>query len=206
MEGRERAELKNRVLRFLLKNDRDYRPKAIYRSLNSPVKFLEHFIELLEEMCQEASKYFDCDVRDDGSIWVLKQNEFTLEFLEAGGFINQYESDLEAVQEMNRLAVQEERFKGLEEKNLLLGNRLAEQKLKTHWIPITISLIGLGVAIASYFRPSDNVTREELNQELQKVQDTIQQLKTDFKNENEELKERVYEAEMLIAVYEDSLS
>jgi hypothetical protein len=58
------------------------------------------------------------------------------------------------------------------------------------------------VAIASLIKSSNSVSSSELND----IKTEIDSLRMDFKKENDELKDRIYKAEMLIAIYEsDSL-
>ncbi|QCW98708.1 hypothetical protein FGM00_00680 [Aggregatimonas sangjinii] len=159
-----------------------------------------HFRDVLDEMVWEILRHIQFSQVKPSPIW--SSTDFTKDLIDAGGFVNMYESDLEADVEAERLARQEQRKSKLQEENLALSNELNRQRLKTHWIPIAVSVISLCLAAYSLFTPSTDVTQDE----LQKVRDEVERLRMDFKKENDDLKERLYEAEMMIAVYEsDSL-
>lgn len=201
MEGKELAELKNKVLEFMLPmGDDTMGVDLLYKRIPNPFDDPKELLEVLITMTEEAPNYFEFDQKNYPPIW-FSSNGMTQRYLDKGGFVNQYESDREADMEALKLAAQDQRIKDSQEK-----------KLKYWWVPIGVSLLGLGIAIASYFRPSDKVTQDQLSNNIEVIQDSIQSLKTDFQKEtdalrndfqkeSDSLKDRLYKAEMLIAVY-----
>ena len=200
MEEKNRAEFKNSILDFLLGLDGNYHNDFIYSNMGKPVNSQDHFDEILYEMIDEGERYLYYN--NTGGMFYLGSNSFTEEFLKAGGFVTMYESNLEADLQATSIANQEQTIRNLTEQNLTLSNQVAAMKLKTHLIPLVISGLSAIVAIGSLFYPkSNNVSLSE----IKTIHNKLDSLRMDFKKENEELKSRLYEAEMMIAVYEDSL-
>lgn len=200
MEGLKRAKLKNKILDWLTCNHGAYSTDTIYKKMAKPVKSESHFNEIVSEMCNDGSKYFDYN--DDGTWNFLSSNDFTQEFLDNGGFVNQYESDLEADLEATANSNQEGKIRDLQEENLTLSNQVAMMKIKTYWFPIIVSAIGALTAIGSLIYTINQATETVSKTELQELKNEVDSLRIEFKKENDDLKERLYEAELLIAVYE----
>ncbi|MFX0555819.1 hypothetical protein ACOCEA_03430 [Maribacter sp. CXY002] len=204
MEGKERAELKNKILEFLLSLDGNYHNTHIYSKMGKPVNSIDHFDEILDEMIIDGRRYVDYN-KSDG-IFYLGRNNFTEEFLHNGGFVNMYENELEAQIQVNSIANQEQAIRDLTQENLKLSNQVANMKLKTYLIPLIISGISAAIAFASLIYVIYINSSKVSQFELRTIESKIDSIKIDFKKENEKLKSRIYEAEMLIAVYEsDSL-
>ena len=131
--------------------------------------------------------------------YYMQPTPLTKKFLDQGGFVNQYESDLEADLQAASISNQENKIRDLQEENLTLSNQVATMKIKTYWFPIIISSLSAIIAIVSLFYPiPDTVSKPE----LQELRNEVDSLRIEFKKENDELKEKLYEAELLIAVYE----
>lgn len=200
MEDKELAELKDIILKWLIEyGSGDL--ETINNQLGKPMVDESHLRELIEDMRIDGGKYFD--YLEDNPFYVVSKNDLTKIFLDKGGFVNQYESDLEADIEAEKLNKRDERLKSLQEQNLDLANQLSILKLKTHMLPIIISFLSLAFAAFALFKPSDTISK----QDFRDFQDNVEKLKIDFKKENDNLKVRLKNAEMLIAIYEsDSLN
>jgi len=107
--------------------------------MGEPTKTSEHFKDLISEIKEEQPKCINFKtLHSKNTRTLVSKIVFANEFLEHGGFVNQYESELEADEEMLKLASQGQRIKDLTEENLKLTNKLNEQKIKTHWWPIGV--------------------------------------------------------------------
>lgn len=204
MEGKERAILKNQVLEFLLPIDGNPHNNHIYSKMGKPVKSLAHFDEILNEIIREGERYVYYN--KSGGMFYLGSNNFTEEFLQNGGFVNMYERELEAQIQADSIANQEQTIRNLTEENLSLSNQVANMKLKTYTIPLIISGVSAAVAIGSLLSSIYTSSSKVSQSELRTIEHKIDSLRIDFEKENDKLKSRIFEAEMLIAVYEsDSL-
>lgn len=76
--------------------------------------------------------------------------------------------------------------------------KVADKQTLYWWLPIGVSLISAIVAIVSLIKSSNSVSQSD----IELILHNIDRLKFDYKKENDELKERIYKAELLIAVYE----
>ena len=123
--------------------------------------------------------------------YYMQPTPLTQEFLDNGGFVNQYESDLEADIEAEMLRQQTRRIKDLEEK-----------KLRNYRIPIIVSIISAVTAIGSLIYTINKSTDTVSKSELQELKNEVDSLRIEFKKENDSIRNRLYEAEMMIAVYE----
>ncbi len=164
--------------------------------------------EEVKKLCYEIVEYdkFLLDIQVDKDIIVVRGNDLTKKFLKeekfyfiefkktAGKFMKEFKK--------NEFQKNENELRDLQKVNLKLTNKLNRQKLKTHYIPIVISIISLSFAAYTLLKPSNNVPQEQYDTKMKSIEKDIQQLRNDFKQENDELKDRLYKAEMLIAVYE----
>ena len=196
MDEKELAHFKDDILRLLVDKDLG----ADINWLAAKLKIVGANRDYLKTVLDEI---------DDWNINVLHvtRNEryymqptpLTKKFLAIGGFVNQYESDLEADLQAAAISNQENKIRDLQEENLTLSNQVATMKIKTYWFPIILSSLSAIIAIASLFYP---IPDTDLKPELQELKDKVDSLRLDFRKENDDLKERLYEAELLIAVYE----
>ncbi|AZQ58366.1 hypothetical protein EJ994_05935 [Maribacter sp. MJ134] len=183
MNEKDKAILKNRILEFLYLNKSSlWGLDRLEDNYGKKAPSKGHFRELIKEMSETGSRYFDYNW-DAVPHPYFKANDFTKEFLDAGGFVNQYESKKEADEQAARLLMQDERIKNQTEENLRLTTELNRQRLKTHWIPIIISLVGLGIAVASFFRPSNNPSKPVDDNRLQIIEMKMEQIENDLKKD-----------------------
>ena len=204
MEGKQRAELKNQVLEFLLNKEGSYSNDYIYSEMGEPTISQAHFDELLKEMKNEAVRYF---VYNDRRGYIFAgSNSFTNEFLVKGGFVNMYESELEADLQAVSIQNQEREIRDLQQENLILSNQVAAMKIKTYWLPIIISAISAVVAVGSLIYAINSNSNSVSRSELETIQNNMDSLRSDFLKENDELKEKLFKAEMWISVLEEEPS
>ncbi|MCL6264918.1 hypothetical protein [Flagellimonas myxillae] len=168
--------------------------------------------EEVKKLCYEIVEYdkFLLDIKVVKDIIVVSGNDLTKKFLKeekfyfiefketAGKFMKEFKK--------NEHLRNENELRNLQKVNLKLTNKLNKQKIKTHYIPIVISIISLGFAAYSLFKPSNGVSQKQYDTKIEFIDQELKQLRIEFKQENDELKERLYKAEMQIAIYEsDSL-
>ena len=101
MKGRKRAELKNDILKFLVKDGRRFDTDWLFIILNRPVKSDKYFKKIVIEMCKEANAYFNSF--EEGLWLFISSNNSTQDFLDRGGFIQRYSLRAKADREMQRL-------------------------------------------------------------------------------------------------------
>jgi hypothetical protein len=200
MDDKELAEFKDNILKLIADKEHgadinwlvhQFKIKGLNRS------YLEKVLEAIDD--------FEKDVLHliRGERYYLQRTPLTLKFLDKGGFLNQYESDVEADLEAMAISNQEQTIRDLTQENLKLANQVSSMKLKTYFIPLIISGISAIMAIGSLLFAFSQSTNRVERSELKSIQNEIEVLQSDFKKDNQELKSRLYEAEMLIAVYEE---
>ena len=194
MEDKFTAEAKDRVLLALLQNQSYTTCSDIALDIKDP-RYNEQLVKnLLEEIeVSEYSSLIEIDKRDP---WSASANEGVKDFLVNGGFImiNVKAQELLANQERKPLALQEEKP--------IVETRKVKIDHKPYWISGISVLIAISSLIYTVTRPSNSVSQEQYDAKIESIEKDLQQLRIDFKQENDELKDRLYKAEMLIAVYE----
>lgn len=203
MDKREEAQAQDLILKYILDNryhtfqgssiERLFQPSDFYSSFFNK-KLDRKYIDRLIEKIITYELGGNVIVKWQDNL-IFGCNHLTEEFLKNGGFLQVYEGKIAAEREYLEDATKERDRKALEWENLKLTNKLNQQKLKTHYFPIIISLLGLAIAIASYFRPSNNSAIEEMNTQVRSLEKNLQDVQKEFKEENKELKERLYKAE-----------
>ncbi|APA65647.1 hypothetical protein [Maribacter sp. 1_2014MBL_MicDiv] len=184
MNELESVQLKDRILEYLLENDNS-KAEKVYKALDNPFNNFEQFRIVAQDMFIHHHKYFKIrqgfqfDENDSGKIYYI--TNLTKSFIEVGGFTAIYD--------------QKERDLLIEQK----VKKASDKKTLYWWVPITISALSLCFSAYAISRNSIGVTQKEIKE----VNNKIDSLKSNFKKENDKLKSRIYEAEMLIAVYEN---
>lgn len=192
-----RARLKDEILKFAIahKNSFDYCTLVDFPTLKiHPSDSLDF---LVIEIAREHPNVLSSHTYTVKSLpkTVYEMTPLTETFFQNGGFLGLYNKEEKELKEQDEIL-------RLQKGNLELSSKLNKQKLKTHYIPIAISVISLLFAAYSLLKPSNNVPQEQYNTKMESIEEDIEQLRIDFKHENDELKDRLYKAEMLIAVYE----
>jgi len=183
MDNLEVAQLKDKILRYVVVNDVS-NEKDVFEALGKPLKHLRLFQEFTTEMFRHDNKYFlrherpQSELKDP--IFDLYKTAQTKPFLDNGGFVGIYKDTKKEL-----------------EKNAKV-KKAADKKTLYWWLPIAVSLISAMVAIVSLIKSSNSVSHSD----IELIRYNIDRLKSDYKKENDELKERIYKAELLIAVYE----
>lgn len=160
MDGLEKAKLKDRILQFLQDNpDGFFDAEEFYLKLDKPLNSVNHMLEIVNEIRDEAPKFVTTvktDVFD-----VIASNDFTMEFLDNGGFEGEYNRQVEAAKKLNESIRREETFKELQEIEL-------KQKIRYNTPSIVISSLSFAVAVASFLytilqpKPESNDNRLEV--------------------------------------------
>tara|TARA_R110002051_G_scaffold295992_1_gene361957 strand:- start:5095 stop:5688 length:594 start_codon:yes stop_codon:yes gene_type:complete len=192
MEGSELARFKDNVLEELLKHSDKIDALSLYKQIGEPLDNYNHFETIVEEMLEHFKRYIQGD-NSTGRLYIIATVE-TKQFLKEGGFVLRRKKEIEANGNLTEMALRPGRIERLTEERLKQDIR----KNKYWWMPIAVSIVSVAIAIASYFRPSNNITKDKFKE----LQDEVEGLRIDFNEENNNLKDRLYKAEMLIAVYE----
>ncbi|MEP2240412.1 MAG: hypothetical protein ABJI22_18745 [Maribacter sp.] len=138
----------------------------------------------------------------------FQATEATSVFLENSGFEKLYNEEINQVNiakaKSEELENQQADLRKEQHKNLKLSNQLTEYKIKTHYLPIVISVLSLMIAAwALYNRSEKPMMDEDLIKEIQTRMDYIE---GSLLKENDELKEKIYKSEIWIETLEaDSL-
>ena len=210
MEGKELAEFKNKILSKLLwhelqvlkLSDDGITIKRLYKLMEEPMEDFGSFWALIADMGRDFNKYIEVTYLKSSNNPRAKATIHTLPFLKRGGFVKQWEINREADNEALNLATQNQNLKDLQEKNLILSNR----ELKYFSIPLFASIASVIISGISLFFSIHASSKSVSPAELQTVKDEIKGVRDDFKKENDVLKDRLYKAEILIAVYEGDSS
>lgn len=198
MEGLERAEIKDNILSYL--NEFGKSSKTDFSGQYKGGSAISNFESVFEELL--GSGYIETVslTKDSHRVKITYNGE---KILESGGFVVEYENTVEVNRKFMEAATIDGDIKKLQVKNLELTNKLNNRKLKTHYVPIIVSLVSLAIAAYSLLKPSDSVSQEVLDTKVESLEGQIKQLEKDLKKENGDLKDRLYKAELLIAVYEE---
>lgn len=202
MEGRELAKLMDRILDEVL--IKDYESEKLFKTLGEPVASHEHFLEVIDKMDAISPKSFE--VREIATLdkrYLFSTTAFAQDFKENGGFIAEYDKETESARKMNLASLRASKIEEMSEREL-------EQKIRNNKWAIPISIASILIATCgllwSIFKPSDNNLTNELQKKIERLEYNQQQLEKGLENENKALKEKLYEAEMMIDIYEsDSL-
>lgn len=194
MEERKQAELKDRILKYLMENENTETSIILNHipKINTDV-----FEEIISELVDLNLIETVARTKSGHRIKITYKGS---KLLYKGGFMEQYESEDEAENTRRILELEEQGRTRKRDEHLELNTELTKQELKTHWIPIFISIIGLGIAIASYFRPYKVETDVDILKRIEKLETNQKQ----FKKANDSLKNELYKAELVIRVYEES--
>lgn len=183
MDDFEIAQLKDRILQYLVENDVS-NEKDVFEALGKPLKHPRLFQEFTAKMFGQDHKYCFRHERPQSElkdpIFDLYKTAQTKPFLDNGGFVGIYKDTKKELEKKEKV------------------KKAADKQTLNWWLPIAISLISAMVAIVSLIQSSNSVSQSD----IELIQYNIDRLKSDYKKENDELKERIYKAELLIAVYE----
>lgn len=182
MEGLERAKLKDRILSFLLEhNNSSWGNNALYERLGKPTNSQAHLIDVIGEMIDKAGKYFDYTGNETFG-YTITANDFTQEFLDDGGFVGEYNKQVEAVKKLNENIMRESKVKELEEielKQKIRNNRYA--------LPLSITsiLIALGSLLYTIFLPKPEKGSDG---QLKAIQERMDYMEVNWKKEKDSIK------------------
>lgn len=199
MDAVDIAKFKDDILSLIVDKENGADSLWLYHNLKIESLTREYLHQFLEQFHAEHSDYFTLSI---GQTYHIQRTPLTKSFLEKGGFTKIYEDQVEKIKEGIQKKREDIKLQELKKENLQLINRLNKQKLKTHWIPIIISLLGLVIALASYFKPSKEVSKTIENSRLKNIEMKMDQLENDLKEDLDSLQNELYEAQMLIDSYE----
>ncbi len=153
------------------------------------------------DLCHEIID-FDPDLLAEtmvGTKAAFQANDNTLYFMDNSSFVEMVEQGkrkekVADIKQRERDKKQDE-IHELQRKNLQL-------KTKTHWIPIIVSILGFIIALASFFKPSNEVSEPVDDSRLKDIETKIEQLENGLKKDLDSLQNELYEAQMLIKSYE----
>ncbi|SNR64261.1 hypothetical protein SAMN04488009_2918 [Maribacter sedimenticola] len=180
------AQLKDRILTYVM-NHNNSKAENVYKALGNPMNDIDKFRDVAQNIFTHHHKYFKIrqgiqyDQNDSGIIYY--KTDLTKSFLKIGGFTSLYE--------------QNEKDLHMERKVKKASNK----KTLYWWVPIVISSMSLLFSSYSILTKKSDITQEEINS----INNKIDSLKSDFKKENNKLKEQLLKSDLLIAVYEDSI-
>lgn len=197
MDKVDRVEFKDEVLK-LVRESGTCNKRDVSSQFSEDAKG-KYFEDIFKELVDSNLINVTSRTKDSKRIEITYQGK---ELLDLGGFTKQYELEVENIKEGIQKKRDDIKLQELQKENLQLINRLNKQKLKTHWIPIIISLLGLVTALASFFRPSNDVSKEQLETKIERIENELEELRTDYKEQNDKLKDDLYKADMLISTYE----
>lgn len=199
MEGKELAELKDEILRLIVDKEHGADHHWLLHQFNIEGLTTQYLIDVLKEIesFRGTGKLITLTI---GQTHHIQRTPHTKSFLEKEGFVKEWELQRETAKRMNHNALRGQRIEELQEINLQLANRLNRQKLKTHVIPIVISLAALAWAI---FKPYNNVSQQEYNKRIEQLEYNQKQLEKGLQLENKELQEKLHKADMWIRILEE---
>lgn len=203
MEGIEEAKLMNQVMDYLLNHKHMVDSYSLFANMGEPMKSHDHFMELLEKMKQIKSKAFELkEIKTMDVRLMIGITAFTEDFKNEGGFVHEYNKYKEAAIKINEGTSQDKRIKDLTEQNLRLSNQLKKQKIKTHWIPIGISIVSL---LGSIIIPIVISSMKQPNQSdrirLDIVEGKIGKLRKEYQQKNDSLYEEMMKLKLLTQPY-----
>ncbi len=192
MEELERAKLRDAILSYLLENG-SVRQEVVFEALDRPLRSIEAFDDFTLDMFRHYHKYFKMksvpSKNPSKRISFLEATNKTRGFLGNGGFVG-------IVSERKRELLEIKKVKKATDKKTLMDARL-------WWLPYIISGLSFCVAALAYFRPPDNTLQDEINKRLERLEYNQKNLENSLQKDIKSLREELYEAEMLISVYEE---
>jgi hypothetical protein len=202
MEGRERAELKNKILQYLVDDSGHSFPvSTLYKNLGESCKSQLQFKDLLDEMKSTGINYFD--VHNHSVYESYCFNDSTKDFLDEGGFVNQYESELDAENERLKLEAEERTAMDVARNKDKMQLRLSKWQLYTFWPVFIFGLFGGLYSLYQIFnKPHENKTDTKLYNRVEQLETNQEELENGLKKQNDSLKNELHKAEMLLGIYE----
>lgn len=186
MKDLERAEFKDRVLKFLneARRNMSYDSENLYSQLGKPVPSVKHLQEILEEMHSEAGRYFS---REFNNIYgfIYERNEFTQELVDNGGFVELFKERLVRQQALLRQQEEEAVNLEIERKKNKYQAKLARWQVITFWPLFFLGIIGGGYSIYQIadkiLNPKEVVTMEEFLQLKERIEKPAEPIKDTVK-------------------------
>ncbi|MDC6405869.1 MULTISPECIES: hypothetical protein [Maribacter] len=190
MEGKARAELKDRILKFLIEDpSHSFTVERLWENLGKPVDNKLLMQEILDEMENTAGSNFL--VINNSGYESYGSNEFTQDYLDNGGFTNQYEVEMEVARNMNKSALQDSRIKDMQEKDLNLKIRNGKFSLP---ISIISVLVAVGSLLYSIFKPAPELKSNDV--QIKQLEERLDKIEYTLTKDVDSLKKELYDAEI----------
>ena len=190
MEGRGLAEFKDSILTLIVDKPNGANLLWLIHQFKMEGLTKEYLIKVLEEL-DSYSHSKNLITLTIGQTYHVIRTPFTKKFLEGGGFVKQFDAETEVIQNEKKAALRGSRIEELQEQNLMLGNenhklnsQLTKQKIKTHWIPIGISIVGLTFAAIPYIMPPVNDLHDQLKPRIDSIENRLKQLENGLKQKD----------------------
>lgn len=199
MDNKTKARWKDEILKYLQEEyPRALHIKDIMRIVTKQALMPDKLIEICEEIISDDLGVLEN--KNDNTGINYKATEKTREFLQTQGGFKKLHSNKEmiAIQEKEKDSSRKE----LQDEVAQLQRRNLQLRTKTHWIPIFISLFGFVIALASFFRPSNEPSKPVDDNRLQNIEMKMEQLENGLKKDLDSIQNELYEAQMLIDNYE----
>ncbi|MDO6602003.1 hypothetical protein [Arenibacter palladensis] len=176
------AEIKDDILQFLVNNISAWTVDTLYTKLQNPTPTVAHFEKIVKEMISDGGQYFNYT---EGEELYLRQNDFTQEFLNNGGFTKASKiAAANTAATVIELQEEKEAKRVTREKDREQLTIVKWQK-NTFWIVFVLGLVGgvysLYKISQAIFIPSNNVTEEQLNPKIDSIQNRLERLEKDLK-------------------------
>lgn len=206
MDNKTKARYKDEIVKYL----RDKYPMEIYakdmaKIISNGLLTHQEMIGLCEEIISDdygvIEKGVSAFIASYVAVEVPKEDFLSTNIYQALENLKEGAEREEKIRDIKRGRKKDE-LDQLQQKNLELSNQLNKTRLKTHWIPIVISIVGLGVAVASFFRPSNEPSKPVDDNRLQNIEMKMEQLENGLKKDLDSIQNQLYEAQMLIDIYE----
>lgn len=169
MDEKTKAEYKDKFLRYIMAQERGCSADNLFKDILKPGYPQGYSKKLIDEIDSYNDNLLEV-YRGDVS-YLLDKTDFTKEFLDKGGFVAEYNRQLEAAQKLNESAKREANIKELQEVEL-------KQKIKYNKYALRISIISALVAVASFLYTILQPKPESNDDRLKAIENRLDSLET----------------------------
>lgn len=183
MEGRERAELKDRITKYVVDKDKGtYMMGGLYEGLQQPTENIDSLITILDEMAAEKPRIFK--VVQHGNTdkkMYFKVDPLAKDIPQDKSFVAEYEAMSEVIENEKKAILRGSRIEELTETEL-------EQRIwNNKWlfvIAVVSALAAIGSLVWSIYRDSNNDIKDQLNPKIDSIQIRLERLENGLKQLN----------------------
>ncbi len=187
MTSQEEAKAKDQMLRYMLVNCKSKSVFGIKKNgFTDNIFYLKVFdktlkLDMINRLMKNIISHGIVDSFDLGYSNSIVLNDKTKGFIKKGGFLEELERRTEAAISFHNHGTQGARIIKLTEKEL------SQRVINNKWT-IPLAIISIVVLALSILKPSDNVTKEELNNKIEFIQWELRDIEKELKQKNKELK------------------